>query len=335
MSNSQIVPTHTDDGIDLYGESDNIAAPRNGVPPINSDGASAMDPIDVSSHIAINGNLGVDPENSVRRDVRTADQNAQGSGEGSISLRMIFEMLQTQQVAIAQLQNQNRTPSRIEIESSQEIIHRAESVSKKSNGGEPETNPAIINMLEDLTKRIKTGEKRIEENDKKVETYNFRVDQIPGAPPVLKGLDSKKFVQKHFPPSAAPKPIPKKFRMPEISKYNGTTDPNEHVTSYTCAIKGNDLEDDEIESVLLKKFGKTLSNGAMIWYHNLPPNSIDSLAILADSFVKAQAGAIKVATRKSDLFKVRKKDNEMLREFVSRFQMERMDFPPVTDDWAV
>ncbi|XP_070050953.1 uncharacterized protein [Nicotiana tomentosiformis] len=123
--------------------------------------------------------------------------------------------------------------------------------------------------------------------------------------------------------------------MPEILKYNGTTDPNEHVTSYTCAIKGNNLEDDEIESVLLKKFGETLSKGAMIWYHNLPPNSIDSFAMLADSFVKAYAGAIKVETKKLYLFKVKQKDNEMLREFISRFQMERMDLPPVADDWAV
>lgn len=191
------------------------------------------------------------------------------------------------------------------------------------------TNPEIINMLEELTKWVESGLK------KKVETYNCRVDQIPGAPPILKGLDSKKFVQKSFPPSTAPKPIPKKFRIPEISKYNGITDPNEHVTSYTCAIKGNDLEDDAIESVLLKKFGETLSKGAMIWYHNLTPNSIDSFAILADAFVKAHAGAIKVETRKSDLFKVKQRDNAMLREFVSRFQMERMDLPPVVDDWAV
>jgi len=96
-------------------------------------------------------------------------------------------------------------------------------------------------------------------NDKKVETYNSRVDQIPGAPPILKGLDSRKFVHKPFPPSAAPKTIPKKFRMPKIPKYNRTTDPNAHVTSYTYAIKGNDLEDDEIESVLLKTLGETLS----------------------------------------------------------------------------
>ncbi|XP_070043106.1 uncharacterized protein [Nicotiana tomentosiformis] len=113
------------------------------------------------------------------------------------------------------------------------------------------------------------------------------------------------------------------------------TDPNKHVTSYMCAIKGNDLEDDEIESVLLKEFGETLSNGSMKWYQNLPPNSIDSFAMLADSFVKARAGAIKVKTRKSDLFKVKQKDYEMLREFVSHFQMERMDLPPVVDDCVV
>ncbi|XP_070005964.1 uncharacterized protein [Nicotiana sylvestris] len=123
--------------------------------------------------------------------------------------------------------------------------------------------------------------------------------------------------------------------MPDTPKYNGITDPHEHVTSYTYAIKGNDLEDDEIESILLKKFGEILSKGAMIWYHNLPPNSIDSFAMLADSFIKAHAGVIKVATRKLDLFKVRYRDNEMLREFVSQFQIDHMELPSVIDDWVV
>ncbi|XP_060183170.1 uncharacterized protein LOC132613138 [Lycium barbarum] len=129
--------------------------------------------------------------------------------------------------------------------------------------------------------------------------------------------------------------IHKRFRMPNIPKYNGTTDPSEHVTTYTCVIKGNDLADDERESMLLKKFGETLSKGAMIWYHNLPEHSIDSFAMLADAFVKSHAGAIKVETRKSDLFNVKQQDDETLREFVARFQMERMDLPPVTDNWAV
>ncbi|XP_059310295.1 uncharacterized protein LOC132061512 [Lycium ferocissimum] len=190
-------------------------------------------------------------------------------------------------------------------------------------------------MLEELTKRVESGEKKIEANDKKVENYNSRVDQIPGAPPVLKGPDSKKFIQMPFPPSVAPMKIPKRFRMPDIPKYNGTTDPNEHVTANMCAIKGNDLTDKERESVLLKKFGETLSKRAMIWYHNLPEHSIDSFSILADAFVKAHARAIKVETRKSALFNVKQRDDETLYEFVARFQIERMDLPPVTDDWAV
>nr|XP_016502172.1 PREDICTED: uncharacterized protein LOC107820405 [Nicotiana tabacum] len=72
-----------------------------------------------------------------------------------------------------------------------------------------------------------------------------------------------------------------------------------------------------------------------MWYHNLAPNSVDSFAMLPDSFIRAHAGAIKVATRKSDIFKIKKRENKMLREFVSCFQIERMEFPPVSDDWAV
>ncbi|XP_070028611.1 uncharacterized protein [Nicotiana sylvestris] len=123
--------------------------------------------------------------------------------------------------------------------------------------------------------------------------------------------------------------------MPNLPKYNGTSYPNEHVISYTCAVKGNELRYDEIEFVLLKKLWEKLSKGAMIWYQKLSPNSIDSFAMLADSFIKAHASAIKVPTRKSDVFKIKQKENEMLYEFVSRFQMKRMELPPVSDNRAV
>nr|XP_009774893.1 PREDICTED: uncharacterized protein LOC104224871 [Nicotiana sylvestris] len=103
MLNSQIASTHMDNGLGLHGENENVAAPGNGVPPVNPDGPPALDPVDVNSCIAINGNLGVVPENSICRDARAADQNAQSGEEGGISLQIIFEMLQTQQAAIAQL----------------------------------------------------------------------------------------------------------------------------------------------------------------------------------------------------------------------------------------
>ncbi|XP_059290558.1 uncharacterized protein LOC132044087 [Lycium ferocissimum] len=185
----------------------------------------------------------------------------------------------------------------------------------------------VVRMLEALTKRM-------DSNEKKVDDYNSRVDQISGAPPILTGQETKYIVRRPFPPSATPKLIPKRFKMPDIPKYDGTTDPQEHITAYTCAIAGNDLEDDEIESVSLKKFGETLTKGAMQWYCSLPQHSIPSFELLADAFVKAHAGARKVQARKADIFKIFQRDDERLREFVTRFQRERMLLPPVPDEWA-
>ncbi|XP_019231101.1 PREDICTED: uncharacterized protein LOC109211954 [Nicotiana attenuata] len=216
------------------------------------------------------------------------------------------------------------------------------SVSPINPGGVPNVEPVDISSHNTLNTDAGTDPVRNAHREAQVGGQETRgMDEggvsllIPGAPPILKGLDSKKFGQKPFLQSASQKPVPKKFRMPDIPKYNGTTNPNEHITTYTCGIKRNDLEDDEIESVLLKTFGETLSKGSMIWYHNLPPNSIDSFAMLADSFMKAHGGAIKVATRKYDVFKIKQKDNEMLREFLSHFQSERMKLPPVSDDWVI
>ncbi|XP_070031869.1 uncharacterized protein [Nicotiana tomentosiformis] len=42
--------------------------------------------------------------------------------------------------------------------------------------------------------------------------------------------------------------------MPEVLKYDRTSDSQEHITTYTTAVKGNDLDPHEIESMLLKKF---------------------------------------------------------------------------------
>ncbi|XP_019225149.1 PREDICTED: uncharacterized protein LOC109206746 [Nicotiana attenuata] len=62
---------------------------------------------------------------------------------------------------------------------------------------------------------------------------NARIDQIPGAPPILKGPDSKKYTKFPYKPSAAPELIPKRFKMPKMPKYNGTSDTQEHITTYT------------------------------------------------------------------------------------------------------
>lgn len=169
---------------------------------------------------------------------------------------------------------------------------------------------------------------------KQLKEQNDRIEEIPGVPPIIKGVDVDKYSQQPWKPSVAPLPIPKKFKMPDIPKYDGTTDPRDHVTAFTTSVKGNDLTKQEIESVLVKKFGETLTNGALTWYSLLPENSIDSFTKLADSFIKAHSGTQKVEKRMEDIFKIKQGDTELLREFVNRFQRERIMLPRVLDNWA-
>nr|XP_018627617.1 uncharacterized protein LOC104100177 [Nicotiana tomentosiformis]XP_018627618.1 uncharacterized protein LOC104100177 [Nicotiana tomentosiformis] len=163
---------------------------------------------------------------------------------------------------------------------------------------------------------------------------NTRMDQIPGAPPVLEGPNSKKYIQLPYKLSAAPELIPKRFKMPKVPKYDRTSDPQEHITTYTTAVKGNDLVPHEIESVLLKKFGETLMRRALTWYSLLPEYSIDSFEMLANSFIKTHAGARKVQDRKADIFRTAQGESELLREYVTRFQKQMMLLPAVPDEWA-
>ncbi|XP_070014518.1 uncharacterized protein [Nicotiana sylvestris] len=121
--------------------------------------------------------------------------------------------------------------------------------------------------------------------------------------------------------------------MPDIPKYDRTTDPRDHVTSFTIVVKGNNLTKQEIKSVLVKKFGETLTKGALIWYFLLPKKSIDCFDELADSFIKAYSGAQKDEKRTEDIFKIKQRDTELLRKFVDRFQYEKMMLPRVPDNW--
>lgn len=106
-------------------------------------------------------------------------------------------------------------------------------------------------------------------------------------PQVLKGVDSKTFIQNPFPGEAATKPIPKKYRVPELPKYNEITYPNEHITAFACTyvVKGNDTRYQETKFVLLKRFGEVLSNRAVMKHHSITHDPINSLIIPAYSVI--------------------------------------------------
>nr|XP_009764730.1 PREDICTED: uncharacterized protein LOC104216402 [Nicotiana sylvestris] len=117
--------------------------------------------------------------------------------------------------------------------------------------------------------------------------------------------------------------------------YDGTTDPEDHVTHYVTAVKGNDLGKEQVSSILLKKFGETLTGGALTWYSQLPMRPIETVEEMADKFITAHAGAKNAKERVNVIFAIKQSPGEGLRDFLARFNYVRMTFPNVSEGMVV
>lgn len=73
-----------------------------------------------------------------------------------------------------------------------------------------------IGLGNDFRLEITIVESSKEEFMRSLKELHTRMDHALGTPSLLKGPDSKKYVQFPYKPSIAPKPIPKRFRMSDI-----------------------------------------------------------------------------------------------------------------------
>ncbi|XP_070041568.1 uncharacterized protein [Nicotiana tomentosiformis] len=117
--------------------------------------------------------------------------------------------------------------------------------------------------------------------------------------------------------------------------YDVRTDPEDHVTHYVTVMKGNNLTKEHVSSILLKKFGETLTRGALTWYSQLPARSIENFEEMADKFVTAHAGAKKAETRVNNIFAIKQPLGDRLRDFFTQFNRVRMTLPNVSEGMAV
>ncbi|XP_070036118.1 uncharacterized protein [Nicotiana tomentosiformis] len=90
--------------------------------------------------------------------------------------------------------------------------------------------------------------------------------------------------------------------------------------------------DDAERNTLLKR--ETLTKENLTRCSLLPEHFIDSFEMLVDSFIKAHVGDRKVQAWKPDIFRIAQGESELLQEFVTRFQKERMLLPAIPDEWA-
>ena len=109
---------------------------------------------------------------------------------------------------------------------------------------------------------------------KKFETTRKRIPKTSG---IFVGI----FVRRHpFSETIIETPLPKNWNNFTMEKYDGGTDPDEHIAVYTTQISLYTWND----AILCRVFPTTLKGGALSWFTRLPPLSIDCFNTLVKKF---------------------------------------------------
>ena len=75
-------------------------------------------------------------------------------------------------------------------------------------------------------------------------------------------------------------PLPERWKMPTFDKYDGTTNPNNHMRVFTHQMMFHAVSD----PIWCRVFSTSLTGEALEWFSELPTNSIDYFATLKARF---------------------------------------------------
>ncbi|GAU49856.1 hypothetical protein TSUD_129980 [Trifolium subterraneum] len=111
-------------------------------------------------------------------------------------------------------------------------------------------------------------------------------------------------------------PLPRVLeKPPTLDKYDGTTDPDEHVQSVETALNYRNLRG----SIKCKLFPLSLIRGALTWWRNLPPGSIDSWEELCRMFTAHFTTSRRHPKTVASLKEIIQGAEESLRSYIERF----------------
>ncbi|XP_074290632.1 uncharacterized protein LOC141617345 [Silene latifolia] len=121
--------------------------------------------------------------------------------------------------------------------------------------------------------------------------------------------------------------LPKKFLIPSIRTYDGTSDPHNHVAFYKQKMLVASIPSEFRQVCMCKGFGTTLTCPTLQWYINLPNGRIKSFADLVNTFNQQFASSMELEKHSSDLYRVTQIKDESLRSFLARFNKEKVSIP--------
>ena len=77
------------------------------------------------------------------------------------------------------------------------------------------------------------------------------------------------------------RPLPSKFRLPQLESYDGSKDPLDHTESFKTLM----LLQMTPNEVMCRAFPKTLKGAAKVWFNKIPPRTIADFEQLSKGFV--------------------------------------------------
>ena len=116
--------------------------------------------------------------------------------------------------------------------------------------------------------------------------------------------------------------ISKDFKLPDMTLYDGTTDPNHHLSNFRSRMYLTDAPD----AIRCKAFPTTLTKTAIRWFGNLPPKSIPSFDDLAKKFLARFSIQKDKAKHAPSLLGIKQGDRESLRIYMERFNKTCMEY---------
>ncbi|KAK4388387.1 hypothetical protein Sango_2445300 [Sesamum angolense] len=144
----------------------------------------------------------------------------------------------------------------------------------------------------------------------------------PTAPLPSRGVEDPYLALAIAPPRRSPfctailaEALPAGVKVSNLSEYDGTGDPQEHLDKFYAKIDWYDLSD----IAYCKVFRTTLSKRALAWFNQLPDGTISSLEQLTQRFLHHFFMNKRVPKTAAFLFTIRQRENEQLRDYMQRF----------------
>ncbi|XP_015946151.1 uncharacterized protein LOC107471213 [Arachis duranensis] len=130
-----------------------------------------------------------------------------------------------------------------------------------------------------------------------------------------------------FHPSILKVLLPKNFEKSTDMRYDGTKDPQEHLTAFEARMNLEGVGD----VVRCRAFPVTLASPAIRWFNALPQGSIATFVDIFQSFLARFTTRIAKAKHPINLLGVTQKPGEPTRKFLDRFNDECLEIDGLTD----